>query len=177
MNGEGLPFGAKVVRSDRKTLALQVDRKGDVTVRAPRGTDPQTIRKALEERKEWIEQAIARQKRRAEARPEPTAEELAALFAQARAVLPGKVRKYAGIMGVTPTRLTITDARTRFGSCSAKNAVSLSCRLMRYPEEAIDYVVVHELAHIRRHDHSPAFWAEVEKWMPDYKRRRALLKE
>ena len=83
---------------------------------------------------------------------------------------------YAYRMGVWPTRVTVTSARTRFGSCSPKNALSFSWRLMDYPEEAIDYVVVHELAHIRFHDHSPAFYAFISSVMPDHKRRREMLR-
>ena len=92
-------------------------------------------------------------------------------------MLPGKVAHYAAIMGVTPTSVKITAARTRFGSCSGKNGICFSLYLMQYPEAAIDYVVVHELAHIRHHDHSPAFYAQVARVLPDYKARQCLLKE
>ena len=100
-----------------------------------------------------------------------------ALRQRAGEVLPGKVAHYAAIMGVVPASVKITAARTRFGSCSGKNSLCFSLYLMRYPEAAIDYVVVHELAHIRHHDHSPAFYAEVARVMPDYKERARLLKE
>lgn len=73
---------------------------------------------------------------------------------------------YAAIMGVVPTSVKITAAKSRFGSCSGKNGICFSLYLMQYQEEAIDYVVVHELAHIRHHDHSSAFYAEVAKVMP-----------
>ena len=63
-----------------------------------------------------------------------------------------------------------------FGSCSSKRRISFSFRLMQYPAEAIDYVVVHELAHLRHMNHSPQFYALIEQYMPDYKSRRALLK-
>ncbi|MBR7150378.1 MAG: M48 family metallopeptidase, partial [Oscillospiraceae bacterium] len=66
---------------------------------------------------------------------------------------------------------------TRFGSCSGKNALSFSWRLMQYPMEAVDYVVVHELAHIREHNHSSAFYAIVERYLPDWRERAALLKK
>ena len=79
-------------------------------------------------------------------------------------------------MGVTPTGVKITAARSRFGSCSGKNSLCFSLYLMEYPEEAAEAVVVHELAHIRHHDHSPAFYAEVAKVLPDYKERMKLLK-
>ena len=80
-------------------------------------------------------------------------------------------------MGVRPTGIRITAARTRFGSCSAKNRLCFSWRLMDYPDAVIDYVVVHELAHIVHKNHGPRFWELVERYMPDYKRRRAMLRE
>lgn len=80
-------------------------------------------------------------------------------------------------MGLVPAGIKITSARTRFGSCSGKNSVCFSWRLMLYPPEAIDYVIVHELAHIRHHDHSPAFYALIEQYLPDWKVRMKLLKE
>mgnify|MGYP000174709420 CR=1 FL=1 len=79
-------------------------------------------------------------------------------------------------MGLVPAGIKITSARTRFGSCSGKNSICFSWRLMLYPPEAIDYVIVHELAHIRHHDHSPAFYREVEAYLPDWRARRALLR-
>ena len=91
--------------------------------------------------------------------------------------IPPKVRHYAAIMGLRPTGIRITSARTRFGSCSGKNSLCFSWRLMEYPEEAVDYVVVHELAHIVHKNHGPDFWALVGQHMPDYKRRRALLRK
>ena len=80
-------------------------------------------------------------------------------------------------MGLVPTGIKVTSARTRFGSCSGKNSICFSWRLMLYPPEAIDYVIVHELAHIRHHDHSPAFYALIERYMPDWRERMKLLKE
>ena len=111
------------------------------------------------------------------AHPEPTEEERKALIRRAREILPPKVAHYAALMGVRPAGITITSARTRFGSCSGKNRLSFSWRLMDYPEEAIDYVVFHELAHIRHHDHSPAFYDLIASVMPDHKARRALLRK
>ena len=94
-----------------------------------------------------------------------------------RTELPPKVAHYAQMMGVQPTGMTITSARTRFGSCSGKNRICFSWRLMDYPEAAVDYVVVHELAHIVHKNHGPQFWALVGQYMPDYRARRALLRE
>ena len=79
-------------------------------------------------------------------------------------------------MGVRYTGLKITAAKTRFGSCNSKNSICFSLYLMSYPENAIDYVIVHELAHIKEKNHSSAFYKVVESVLPDYKDRRKLLK-
>ena len=79
-------------------------------------------------------------------------------------------------MNLKPSRITITGARTRFGSCSSKDNLSFSYLLMLYPEAAREYVVVHELAHLSEMNHSKRFYAIIEKYMPDYKERKKLLK-
>ena len=79
-------------------------------------------------------------------------------------------------MGVTPANVKINAAQKRFGSCSSKGNLNFSCRLMAYPPEAIDYVVVHELAHLIHMNHSNAFYAVVAAVLPDYKVRAAMLK-
>ena len=177
MKEQDLPFAPTVVRSDRKTLGLKVDKEGRLIVQAPKRLPVTEIAAAIERHRAWIEKAQKTQNDRAAAHPPLSPEEEAALRAKAKRILPQKTETFARRMGVAPTRVTITGAKTRFGSCSGKNAISFSFYLMRYPEEAIDYVVVHELAHIRHHDHSPAFWAEVARWLPDYQERRALLKK
>ncbi len=162
--------------SDRKTLALSIV-DGKLIVRAPRRTPKAKIEKALKEHSAWIEKHLIKAERRAENHPEPTAEEEKKLRKLAREILPGKTAYYAEIMGLKYGRITITGAKTRFGSCSSKGNISYSYRLMTYPEKAIDYVVVHELAHLKEMNHSPRFYAIIEKVLPDYKERKKLLKE
>jgi hypothetical protein len=87
-----------------------------------------------------------------------------------------KVNKYSVIMNVSPTAIRITGAKTRWGSCSGKNSINFSWRLAMAEDCVIEYVVVHELAHIKEHNHSARFWAEVEKVLPDYKARQKRLK-
>lgn len=79
-------------------------------------------------------------------------------------------------MGLTPAGIKITSAEKRFGSCSAKDSLCFSYRLMLYPPDAVDYVVVHELAHIRHKNHGKQFYALIAQVMPDYKERERLLK-
>ena len=166
----------EVIRSKRKTIGIQVRRDGSVVVRAPLKTTNKEIAGAVAVHAAWIETHRKKQLERAAVLPEPTPEECEALQRRAKAWIPPRVAHFAAVMGVQPAKVRISGAKTRFGSCSGKNVLSFSYRLMRYPPEAIDYVVVHELAHIRHHDHSPAFWKEVEAYMPDYRERRALLR-
>ncbi len=168
--------GVKLIRSRRRTLGLEVTREGNVIVRAPLRTSAATIDRFVRDHADWIEKAKARQRARLEAHPEPDEARREALLRRAREELPLKVTFYAQRMGVVPTGITITAARTRFGSCSPKNRLCFSWRLMDYPEEAIDYVVVHELAHIVHKNHGPQFWALVERYMPDYRARRNMLR-
>ena len=166
----------QVVRSRRRTVALQVDQTGSVVVRAPMTLPAEEIRTFVEKHETWIHRQQQRQARYRAEHPEPTPQEQEALRRQAKAHLPQRVAYWAGVMGVHPTGIRITSARTRFGSCSGKNSLCFSLYLMAYPPEAIEYVVVHELAHIRHKNHSPAFYAEVERYLPDWRQRQTLLK-
>ena len=86
-----------------------------------------------------------------------------------------RIEHYAPRLGVRPSKVTVRGQRSRWGSCSAKGAVSLNWRLMLAPGELADYVVVHELCHLRHLNHSPRFWAMVGGIIPDYRRRRRCL--
>lgn len=167
----------ELVRSRRKTLAIEVDRTGRVVIRAPMRATGEQIERFVAAHAAWIARAQARQRARLAAHPEPDEARRAELIRRAKEELPPKVAYYAQLMGVQPTGLKITSARTRFGSCSGKNSLCFSWRLMEYPEAAVDYVVVHELAHITHKNHGPRFWVLVERYMPDYRARRALLRE
>lgn len=96
---------------------------------------------------------------------------------QAKKWITGRVRFYAQMMGETVNRITIKSQKKRWGSCSSARNLNFNWRLMCYAPEAIDYVVVHELCHLKQMNHSKAFWAEVEHILPDYKARKAMLKE
>lgn len=165
-----------VIRSRRRTMALEVTREGTALVRAPYAASDAAIACFAAQHQAWLESHMARRQAYLAAHPVPSPQQVEAWRQQAKAVLPQRVAYWARRMGVQPAGITITAARTRFGSCSGKNRLSFSLYLMAYPAAAIEYVVVHELAHIRHHDHSPAFYAEVERYLPDWRTRRELLK-
>ena len=166
-----------LVRSRRKTLAIEVTREAQIVVRAPLRCPQRQIDTFVESRKDWIASAVARQKERLAQHPPLTEAETQALRQKAKVHIPPRVTYWAQRMGLAPAAVKITSARTRFGSCSSKNTLCFSLYLMQYPPEAIDAVVVHELCHMRHRNHSPAFYAEVERWLPDYRTREKLLKK
>lgn len=165
-----------LIYSKRKTLSLTVQPDCTVLVKAPTGYPQAKIARFVQAHEQWIVRATARQKRRAEAENALTEKRIQELRALAEIEIPRRVEYFAKQMGVQPTGIKITSAKTRFGSCSAKDSLCFSWRLMLYPPEAIDYVVVHELAHIKEKNHAPAFYKVVASVLPDYKAREKLLK-
>lgn len=164
-----------IVYSRRKTIAIQVSEEAKVTVRAPLRTSSKYILNFVESKYEWIINSIKKQDHRAQLY-NLSAEEIKGLMLSAKTVIPKRVEYYSKLMGLTPTAVKINSAKTRFGSCSGKNSLNFSVYLMLFPQEAIDYVVVHELAHIKHHNHSKEFYRLIEEFMPDYKTRAAMLK-
>ena len=167
----------KRVECRGKTLSLHIDKTLQVVVRAPRWVPKAEVDRFVRSHENWIQKATERQRRRNEQEAQLTEKRITELKALAKAELPRRTAYFAKILGVTPTSIKITSAKKRFGSCSGQNGICYSWRLMLYPSEAIDYVVVHELAHIRQKNHSPAFYREIEKILPDYKARAKLLKD
>lgn len=95
---------------------------------------------------------------------------------QARQVFTGRVKHFATAHGFKAGKIRISSARTRWGSCSSRGTLSFTWRLVMAPQEVIDYVVVHELVHLEIKNHSAAFWAKVQEYVPDFKKKRAWLK-
>ena len=165
-----------LIRSDRKTISIEINPEGQVLVRAPRFASAASINAFVLEKQQWVEKSRLKVAERKSRQPVIEEGDKERCLQRAREILPEKVLYYGKKLGVMPTGITVTGAATRFGSCSGKNRLSFSWRLMAYPEEAVDYVVVHELCHILHKDHSPAFYREIERILPDYRQRIKLLK-
>lgn len=205
-----------LIRTKRKTVAIQVKSDGSVAVRAPQRLAKREIDRIVQQKEGWIlaHQQQMQQRQQAKesfclsdgwlpllggwlpitytdtktpfcsqgtcflARGEEAElwEQAERLYRSiAREQLERRVADYANRMGVHPTGLRITGAKGRWGSCSGKNSLNFSWRLILAPEHCVDYVVVHELCHILHHDHSTAFWQEVENWFPDWQQCREQL--
>ena len=164
----------QIIKSRRKSVCIEIRENGEVIVRCPLRYPEREVEKWVEKKKGWIE----KKQKEISFRPkkEYGEEEISALKKQAREYLIPKTKEFAEKFGFSYTRVTITKAKKRFGSCSGKCAISYSCYLMLYPKEAIDYVVLHELCHTKHHDHSPRFYALLDRLMPDHRERRKLLR-
>lgn len=170
----------EIIRSNRKTIAIEIKPDASVLVRVPYFMKDAEIYKFVKEKEQWITQHLKKvRERQRETRevPKMSMDEMRQLADLALKVIPPKVKYYAEIMNVHYGRITIRNQKTRWGSCSGKGNLNFNCLLMLAPEEVIDYVVVHELCHLLEMNHSKAFWQQVERVMPDYKKHRQWLKE
>lgn len=166
----------ELIRSKRKTISISISKNIKVIVRAPLRTPIKDIDRIVAKHNPWIEKNKSIMKNTLENTKCLDDEEIKDLKKKAKEVIPNRVKYYSNIMRVTPENVKITSATTRWGSCSGKNNLCFSYRVMLLPMEIIDYIVVHELAHIRVKNHSKSFYEEVKRYMPDYEKRVCKLK-
>lgn len=167
----------RIVRSDRKTTGIYINRAGEVEVRCPNNAPERDIRALVEQHRDWIEKHLAKAAALPEKLPPFTQEEIRQMADLALKVFPAKVDHFAALLGVTYGRITIRAQKSKWGSCSSRGNLNFNCVLMRAPEAVVDYIVVHELCHRKYMDHSAAFWAEVERLVPDYQAHKMWLKD
>lgn len=168
-----------VIRSKRKTISIQIKPEG-IVVRAPLQMTDVQIQEFLKQKRDWIEKhlaAVEEENRFASQLKPYTTEEIHKLADKALKVIPQRVEYYAPLIGVDYGRITIRNQKSRWGSCSGKGNLNFNCLLMEMPDKIIDSVVVHELCHRKHMNHSPQFYAEIEKVFPKYKVCHKWLKE
>lgn len=172
-----------VIRSNRKSICIEISPDLQIKVRAPQRMPDSQIRAFVVSKNKWITDHLAIMRKRLENHAADTSckplsdSELATLAQNASSVIPERVKHFAPIIGVTYGRITIRHQKTRWGSCSSSGNLNFNCMLMNTSPELIDYVVVHELCHRKHMNHSPLFWAEVEKVLPNYKELRKELRQ
>jgi len=165
----------KLIRSKRKTIELSINDDFLPLVKAPLKMSTEDIEKFVLKHEKWIEKQITK-KREHDEKFALSPEEETMLKEKALPYLKERTECFAKFMGLKYNGIKITSAKKRFGSCSGKNSICYSWRLMQYSPEAIDYVVVHELAYIIYKNHGKDFYKLIEKYLPDYKKREKLLK-
>jgi predicted metal-dependent hydrolase len=152
----------------QKHTYLKVKRDGTLEISTNFTTTQKKIFEFIDSRSSWIEKELSKVKQNPLPPAPPTKE-------KAKEIILPLVEKWSKIMNLTPSFIGFRDSKTRWGSCSAKNRINFSTYLSTMPLEFIEYVVVHELSHIKHKNHSKEFWAEVEKFLPDYKERKKLI--
>ncbi len=169
----------ELIRSSRKTISIEIKPGGKVVVRAPRFCPKYEIERILWDRRDWIDNKIREVNKRLDTNPVEkfTKEDIAKLKREADVELYDTILDYATRMQVHFGRITIRAQKTRWGSCNKDGNLNFNCLLMLVPREVMEYVVVHELAHIREMNHSKAFWAIVERYCPEYKKCRKWLRD
>lgn len=161
-------------------MSIQISPEGKVIVRAPLRLAKYRIDAFVLKNAEWIEKTIAKVELRNEQRAnleQFTQDQLDELKKLAKDQIMPMVSELAGLLGVTYKRVTFRAQKTRWGSCSREGNLNFNCLLLLTPVSVRRYVVIHELCHRKEMNHSPKFWAEVEKVMPDYKEQRRWLKK
>ncbi len=178
-----MQYQIEVIRSDRKTISIEIRPDLRVIVRAPLRMRQNDIQRFTEEKIPWIEKHMEMMKQRMEEQDqgeglEPfTEEEIRALGDRALEVIPKETGELAEMIGVSYGRITIRNQVSRWGSCSSKGNLNFNCLLMLCPPEVRRYVIIHELCHRKHMDHSKEFWAMAESYCPDYKKQKEWLKQ
>ena len=171
----------QVIRSGRKSLGLEVRPDGTVLARIPARLSDRELKAFIEKQQDWILKKVDQVKKRADARTKikvPSVDALSdAEIQKIKDKIADRVKYYCAVMQVTVGRITIRNQKTSWGSCSSAGNVNFNYQLYYLPDELLDYVVVHELAHRRHMNHSKEFWSEVALYCPDYRARRKQLKE
>ena len=170
----------QIIRSNRKTMGLELKADGELLVRVPYAVTDEQARKFVERHKRWIENKRKKLKDRAneaEKAEKLTFVQVQELADKALKYIPERVAFYAPKVGVDYGRITIRNQKTRWGSCSSKGNLNFNCLLMLTPPEVIDSVVVHELCHRKEMNHSKRFYDEVYRVYPEYDRWNKWLKE
>lgn len=175
--------------SDRRSYGISIEATGEVMLHLPLSGSVRDAARMAEEKRGWIIEKVLMQRQRIEEAQKKEAQRDKSYTPEQRSALEKRYREtakeyfpkraayYAALLGVSYDRIRIAGQKTRWGSCSSNKTLSFNWKLMLAPPKVLDYVVVHEICHLREMNHSPRFWALVESLMPDYKQQRKWLKE
>lgn len=171
----------KLIRSRRKTLSLSVDENAQVTIRAPFHLGERYIEKFIKEKETWIKKKQIQMSRQIENRnrfkellDEKT---LKNIKKKARNHLQERLNELSEKFDYPFEKMRLSSAKSRWGSCSYKNTISLNWKVMLAPPRVIDYLIVHELVHTKHKNHQKDFWNAVAKNHPSFKEDRKWLKD
>ncbi len=171
---------AGIIRSKRKTIALQIADDGQLIIKAPLKYPVKDIVSFIEKKEKWIKTHIDKVQQlncELEQLQAFTEQDINNMADKALAVIPERVRFYAEKLGVKYGRITIRNQRTKWGSCSSKGNLNFNCLLMATPPEVLDSVIVHELCHRLHMNHSREFYDCLYRILPDYDKWNKWLRD
>ena len=170
----------KIIYSARKTLALEVNSKGQVLVRSPKRVGLDYIQQFVAGRQDWLSKVLEKMSsRRVAVKPwdSYSAIEIHQAKKQAKVLFEEELKHFSEVMNCSYTKLRLSSARTRWGSCSSSGTISINFALYFAPIEIRQYVIIHELAHVKHPNHSSKFWNFVAQFDPKWPEHRAFLRQ
>ncbi|MCQ2576103.1 MAG: M48 family metallopeptidase [Treponema sp.] len=167
-------------RSVRRSICVQISEDEKIIVNAPIGISVSEVDKFIYSKRNWIKRHLERQRNQNALSRELgplTADDIKQIKKKAKKLIPERVEYYSKLSGISYNRIFIRLQKTRWGSCSADGNLNFNCLLADMPLEILDSVVVHELCHRRHMNHSKAFYEEILKIFPEYKKCDKWLKQ
>lgn len=162
-------------RTQRMRVAVYAD--GEIVVTRPAGVSVEKLRAFVESKKHWISNKLDQRKHPAiQELSEGGNEHFLQHKSEAEALVAGKLDKWSSQLGLIHQGFKIKKHKSRWGSCTANNRLSFNYKILFLPSDIQDYVIVHELCHTVRKDHSKNFWALVSKSLPEYGKLRIKLR-
>ena len=159
MNNTILEYEIKY--SKIKNIYIQI-KNGKIIIKAPKRVSKKEIEKIIEQKSEWIQKTLEKEIKKQKKKELYTKEEF-------KKIIEKNANELIKETGLKPNKITIKQIKYAWGSCSSKKNITLNLELIKYSQQAIRYVILHELCHLKYMNHSKDFWNLVEKYMPDYK--------
>ena len=151
----------EIIYSNIKNVYIQI-KDGKVIIKAPKRISKKEINRIIEQKTDWIQKSLEKEKKKIERRPLYIQE-------QFKQIVETNANELTKITGLIPNKIRIRDIKYEWGSCSCNKNITINYKLISYSENAIRYVILHELCHLRYMNHSKEFWNLVQRYMPEYK--------
>lgn len=172
-NGETMSYN--LIKSKIKNIYIYV-KNGKVTVKAPSSLKDKSVHDFIKKKSKWIYEKV-KQDRENTKTQEGTQEEIKLEdVEQLKKIVENTIQKYSKLLKQVPNKVRIRDIKYAWGSCSSNRNITINKKLAKKDEKIIEYVVLHEMCHLKQMNHSKEFWALLETYMPEYRVYKRMLK-